>query len=84
MTSYHHYHYQFYGTAYRRADLRSTWSFDCACPRCADPDEAGTMVSAVVCERCKMGHCLPERPLVRGEKVWLVIIRRQVPETGVG
>ena len=30
-TSYHHYHYQLYGTGYRRRDLLSTWSFECSC-----------------------------------------------------
>ncbi len=33
VTSYHHYHYQLYGTDYRRKDLRSTWNFDCCCKR---------------------------------------------------
>ena len=33
VTDYHHYHYQLYGTSYRRNDLKSTWSFDCLCHR---------------------------------------------------
>ncbi len=66
VTSYHHYHYQFYGTLYRRRDLRATWSFTCACRRCRDPTELGTLVSAVRCERCRVGHCLPGRD---GEEV---------------
>jgi len=65
VTSYHHYHYQFYGTVYRRDDLRATWSFDCACKRCADSTEMGTFVSAVACERCRLGRCLPKDPLHR-------------------
>ena len=33
VTNYHHYHYQLYGTPYRRADLKNTWSFECICKR---------------------------------------------------
>lgn len=60
MTSYHHYHYQLYGTGYRRMDLKSTWSFDCICKRCSDPTESGTLVSAVICDKCKFGSMLPK------------------------
>ena len=59
MTNYHHYHYQFYGHQYRRNDLKSTWSFECTCPRCRDPTESGTLVSGVLCEECKDGYMLP-------------------------
>ena len=63
VTNYHHYHYQMYGTSYRRNDLKSTWSFDCLCKRCADPTEKGTNISAVNCEGCKFGYLLPIDPL---------------------
>ena len=63
VTNYHHYHYQFYGTPYRRADLKSTWSFECICPRCKDPTEYGSYVSAMLCERCTSGYILPITPL---------------------
>lgn len=63
VTDYHHYHYQLYGTSYRRNDLKSTWSFDCLCHRCADPTELGTYVSGVNCEECKVGTLLPKNPL---------------------
>ena len=53
---------QFYGTSYRRVDLKSTWAFDCCCPRCKDPTENGSNVSAVVCENCKFGYALPIDP----------------------
>ena len=59
VTNYHHYHYQMYGTSYRRNDLKSTWSFDCLCKRCADPTEMDTYISAVNCEVCKFGYLLP-------------------------
>ena len=63
VTNYHHYHYQFYGTPYRRADLKNTWSFDCLCPRCKDRTEYGTYVSAMQCDNCKFGYILPIVPL---------------------
>ena len=63
VTNYHHYHYQLYGTSYRRHDLKSTWSFDCLCKRCGDPTEMGTNISAVNCEECKFGYLLPLEPL---------------------
>merc|ERR1712223_65846 len=59
----HHYHYQLYGTSYRRNDLKSTWSFDCLCKRCGDPTEMGTNISSVNCEECKFGYLLPIDPL---------------------
>ena len=34
VTSYHHYYYHLFGTMYRRADIKHTWSFDCICHRC--------------------------------------------------
>ena len=63
VTNYHHYHYQFYGTPYRRADLKSTWSFECLCSRCKDPTEYGSYVSAMLCERCNTGYILPTKSL---------------------
>jgi len=63
VTNYHHYHYQFYGTPYRRSDLKGTWSFECICKRCQDPTENETYVSAVICNTCKGGRLLPIKPL---------------------
>ena len=40
-------------------EFQGTWSFDCCCPRCSDPTEFGTLVSAVICDKCKFGNCLP-------------------------
>jgi len=63
VTSYHHYYYHLFGTMYRRADIKHTWSFDCICHRCQDRTELGTMVSAVNCAGCKYGYLLPRHPL---------------------
>ena len=54
VTSYHHYYYHLFGTMYRRADIKHTWSFDCICHRCQDRTELGTMVSGVNCTTCKV------------------------------
>jgi len=63
VTNYHHYHYQFYGTPYRRADLKNTWSFECLCSRCKDPTEYGSYVSAMLCEQCNHGYILPSKAM---------------------
>jgi len=63
VTSYHHYYYHLFGTMYRRADIKHTWSFDCICHRCRDPTELGTYVSGVNCEKCKYSYLLPVQPL---------------------
>jgi len=63
VTSYHHYYYHLFGTMYRRADIKHTWSFDCICHRCQDRTELGTMVSGVNCTTCKYGYLLPRQPL---------------------
>jgi len=68
VTSYHHYYYHLFGTMYRRADIRHTWSFDCICHRCKDPTELGTFVSAVNCEKCKYNYLLPVQPLDHDSK----------------
>lgn len=43
----------------RREFLRSTKSFECACPRCADPTEGGTFLRAVRCDACSDGWLCP-------------------------
>jgi len=63
VTSYHHYYYHLFGTMYRRADIKHTWSFDCICHRCKDPTELGTLVSGVNCTVCKFSYLLPRHPL---------------------
>ena len=45
--------------------------FDCKCPRCQDPTENGSLVSATRCLRCGEGTILPLDPLDRdAEAVW--------------
>ncbi|XP_059094035.1 uncharacterized protein LOC131889058 isoform X1 [Tigriopus californicus] len=50
-------------TNMRRAKLRSGWYFDCKCPRCYDPTENESYMSATSCLRCKTGVILPSHPL---------------------
>jgi len=40
------------GSYQRVADLKKTWHFTCTCPRCEDPTELGSMMSAVRCSSC--------------------------------
>ena len=51
------------GTHKRRRRLKAEWYFDCWCARCVEPEECGTMVSAVTCEACEEGFLLPRNPL---------------------
>ena len=62
----------FLGTPYRRADLKNTWSFDCMCPRCKDPTEYGSYVSAMQCDVCKCGYMLPLTPLNHKVKIYVI------------
>ena len=43
----------------RREDIRRFWYFDCQCPRCSDPTELGSYMSAVICFACKRGFLVP-------------------------
>ncbi len=47
----------------RRRALSSGWYFDCSCPRCCDPRENDSFVSATSCLRCQCGTILPTEPL---------------------
>jgi len=51
------------GTHKRRRRLKAEWYFWCLCPRCRDPSELGSQVSAVTCELCEEGYMLPRDPL---------------------
>jgi len=42
--------------------LSSYWFFDCECPRCLDPTEMGSLMSAVKCSDCESGNLLPIDP----------------------
>ena len=43
------------GSARRRMRLRNNWGFDCACARCADATELGSMAGATLCAECHRG-----------------------------
>ena len=52
----------------RRPKISENWYFDCACARCSDVTELGTMVDAVACKDCPSeegggGFLLPKRAL---------------------
>ena len=51
------------GTKERRKHLRESKYFDCSCPRCSDPTEGGTYLSALKCQKCSIGNVLPICPL---------------------
>jgi SET domain len=46
-----------WNTMARRAHMRAAKCFDCACQRCADPQEMGTFLSAIKCTNCATGIC---------------------------
>lgn len=60
------YSHALWGTQARRQHLKDTKYFACKCPRCSDPTELGTYLSAMKClgdgEPCDGIH-LPEDPL---------------------
>ena len=62
-----HYTSPMLGTMARRSRVKKNWFFDCCCPRCRDPTELGTLLSALVCQACRregrQGHLLPALPL---------------------
>lgn len=51
-----------WNTLNRRRHLISVKHFSCECPRCADPEEFGTMLSALKCSECT-GLVLSRGPL---------------------
>lgn len=58
-TNYLHYHYHFFGLSYRGPELSAFWHFKCACRRCKDTTEFGTMSDSLVCQDCKDGRLTP-------------------------
>lgn len=58
------------GTNDRRSVLRQSKMFECDCPRCSDPTECLTFLSALRCPRCPIGIMLPIRPLEENETEW--------------
>eukprot|EP00092_Neocalanus_flemingeri_P003072 GFUD01003281.1.p1 GENE.GFUD01003281.1~~GFUD01003281.1.p1 ORF type:complete len:499 (+),score=130.58 GFUD01003281.1:101-1597(+) len=57
------YTYPELGSVVRTTQFRTTWYFDCACERCADPTELGTFLSCLKCAGCE-GCILPAESLV--------------------
>lgn len=61
------YSHALWGTQARRQHLKDTKYFSCKCPRCSDPTELGTYLSAMKCFGDEKGPCdgvhLPEDPL---------------------
>lgn len=61
------YSHALWGTAARRQHLKDTKYFACKCPRCSDPTELGTYISAMRCLGDGINSCdgihLPEDPL---------------------
>jgi len=59
-----------FGNSRRRKEIASCWMFECQCPRCEDPTELGTYLSAALCPEpeCK-GAVLPEDKRL-GCEVW--------------
>ena len=57
-----------WGTVRRQQLTQNYWHFVCRCDRCLDPTEFGSMLNAVVCQRClpeksdgQVGFMLPVR-----------------------
>ena len=57
------------GSVVRRTQFPTTWYFDCACERCADPTELGTFLSSLRCDNCD-GCVLPKQSLVY-DSIWV-------------
>lgn len=55
-----------WSTLTRRLQLKATKDFMCSCPRCVDPTENGSYISAIKCAKpdCTTGRLLPVNPLV--------------------
>jgi len=54
----------------RRKQILEQWHFPCSCPRCSDPTELGTYVSALQCDECEEGFVLPKNSL-DSESLWV-------------
>lgn len=56
----------FWSTLSRRLQLKATKDFMCSCPRCQDPTENETYLSALKCakQECTTGRLLPIYPLM--------------------
>ncbi|PSN52135.1 hypothetical protein C0J52_04306 [Blattella germanica] len=50
-------------TLLRREHLKQSKFFDCSCPRCSDPNELGTHMSTLKCNKCDNGVIISSNPL---------------------
>ena len=48
-----------YGHLKRKGTIKNFWYFDCQCPRCQDPTELNSYMSAMKCSDCEHGNLLP-------------------------
>ena len=48
-----------YGQLKRQKDITACWFFQCTCPRCTDPTELGSLMSAMKCLKCPDGKIVP-------------------------
>lgn len=60
-------------TSQRQQELQATKFFTCVCPRCQDPSECGSFLSALLCPTCSTGKDYPMLPLfAEGEDTSIV------------
>ena len=52
-----------YGHLKRKGTIKNFWFFDCNCPRCRDPTELDSYMSAMKCSDCENGNLLPLNPM---------------------
>ncbi|CAG9098244.1 unnamed protein product [Plutella xylostella] len=73
-----------WGTPARRVHLAKTKHFLCACARCADPFEGGTLLAALKCFQAECGGLLlPARPLQAAAPWRCMECDLQVPASNV-
>lgn len=51
-----------FGDLKRKAEIQDCWFFQCSCPRCEDPTECGSYLSALRCPKCTFGPVLTTDP----------------------
>lgn len=50
------------GITQRLRDLKEQWFFECLCPRCSDPTDAGSFSSSIRCFQCRKALMSPRLP----------------------
>ncbi|XP_059080183.1 SET domain-containing protein SmydA-8-like [Tigriopus californicus] len=51
-----------FGDLKRKCEIQDCWFFQCTCPRCDDPTECGSYLSALRCQKCTFGPVLTSNP----------------------